>query len=233
MQNLKNSGKGFSVNTSHWRGNFRVQSNSGLSMLYRKAMLKVAKFHELASNKEMKILDVGCGYGTSLSQLSRLGYTNLYGVEPDEDLSQHIPKNIAEVRQGKAEKIPYPDETFDAVFVNGALHHILGIKQLYEDACEELDRVLKPGGYIFIMEPGRYWTHTFVELISNILGIASKTFKALGDSIFDERAELNFFFKNLGIFRSGLTGKMYQVKTDSYFVFCWIFSAQKPEKKRD
>ena len=232
MDNVKGNCEEPPVNTSDWQRNFQVLRSSGLSMFYRKAMLRVAKFHELASNKEMKILDVGCGYGTSLFQLSQLGYKNLHGIEPDETLFQHIPKSIAEVRKGMAEKIPYPDETFDVVFVNGALHHILGTKQLYEDACEELDRVLKPDGYIVIMEPGRYWIHNFMELAANILGVVSKTFKALGDAIFEERAEIHFFFKNLDIFRSGFVKKMYQVKVDTYFVFCWIFSAQKPKKKK-
>lgn len=206
---------------------FRITSKSLVSHLHRKIMLKIVRFYEFAGDKNNKILDVGCGYGTSLVNFASEGYKRLYGVEPDEALIKHIPQGIAEVKIGVAQSIPYPDAYFDVVFVNGALHHVPPSENSYQTTCDELDRVLKPGGYVFFMEPGHYWMNIFCELGANILGVVSKTFRAWADVIYDERAELHYFIKKHGIFRDGLAAKNYEVIHDGYFVFSWIFSARK------
>ena len=209
---------------------FYNTSSSGISHIHRKMMLKILKFDELVNDKNKKILDVGCGYGTSLKYFHSLGYKNIYGIDPDKELIKTIPSEIAEVKIGVAQKIPYPDEFFDVVFVNGALHHVPSQKEFYKEAVKELDRVLKPGGHVFFMEPARYWAKIFCELGANILGVVSKTFKDWADAIYDERAELHYFMKNYPIFRNGFKERNYNVVSDTYFIFSWLYSAQKTSK---
>ena len=212
------------------KSRFHTTSSSSISSIHRKMMLKILKFHELVNDKNKKIIDVGCGYGTSLKYFHSLGYKNIYGIDPDKELIKTIPSEIAEVKIGVAQKIPYPDESFDVVFVNGALHHVPTQKKFYKEAVKELDRVLKPGGHVFFMEPGRYWAKIFCELGANILGVVSKTFKDWADVIYNERAELHYFMKNYPIFRNGFKERNYNVVSDTYFIFSWMYSAQKARR---
>ena len=212
------------------KSRFHITSASSISSIHRKMMLKILKFHELVNDKNKKIIDVGCGYGTSLKYFHSIGYKNIYGIDPDNDLIKTIPKEIAEVKSGMAQKIPYLDEYFDVVFVNGALHHIPIRKVTYQEAIKEMDRVLKPGGHVFFMEPGRYWANIFCELGATILGVVSKTFKDWTDAIYVERAEIHYFIRNHPIFRNGFKELDYNVVGDTYFIFSWLYSAQKTRK---
>jgi len=212
------------------KSRFHTTSSSGISRIHRKMILKILKFHELVNDKNKKIIDVGCGYGTSLKYFHSLGYKNIYGIDPDNDLAKTIPKEIAEIKSGVAQKIPYPDESFDVVFVNGALHHIPTLKVAYEEAIKEMDRVLKPGGRVFFMEPGRYWAKILCDLGATILGVVSKTFKDWANASYVERAEIHYFIKYHPIFRNGFNEPDYNVICDTYFIFSWLYSAQKARK---
>ena len=212
------------------KSRFHTTSSSGISRIHRKMMLKILKFHDLVNDKNKKIIDVGCGYGTSLKYFHSLGYKNIYGIDPDNDLAKTIPKEIAEIKNGVAQKIPYPDESFDVVFVNGALHHMPIRKETYKEAIKEMDRVLKPGGHVFFMEPAMYWGLIFCELGATILGVVSKTFKDWTDAIYVERAEIHYFIRNHPIFRNGFKELDYNVVGDTYFIFSWLYSAQKARR---
>jgi len=48
----------------------------------------------LPQDKEAKIIDLGCGYGTFLNALSKLGYKNLYGVEIGKEQYQFLSKKV-------------------------------------------------------------------------------------------------------------------------------------------
>ena len=221
------------VGVTYSEGNksrFYNTSSSGISHFHRKMMLKILKFHELVNDKNKKIIDVGCGYGTSLKYFHSLGYKNIYGIDPDNDLTKTLPREIAEIKNGVAQKIPYPDESFDVVFVNGALHHMPIRKETYKEAIKEMDRVLKPGGHVFFMEPAMYWGLIFCELGATILGVVSKTFKDWADAIYLERAEIHYFIKNHPIFRNDFKERDYNVLSDTYFIFSWLYSAQKARR---
>ena len=209
---------------------FYNTSSSGISHIHRKMMLAILNFDGLVNDKNKKILDVGCGYGTSLKYFHSIGYKNIYGIDPDNDLIKTIPKEIAEIKSGVAQKIPYPDESFDVIFVNGALHHIPTLKAAYEEAIKEMDRVLKPGGRVFFMEPGRYWAKILCDLGATILGVVSKTFKDWANASYVERAEIHYFIKYHPIFRNGFNEPDYNVICDTYFIFSWLYSAQKARK---
>lgn len=93
------------------------------------------------------ILDVGCAYGHDLRTLQDLGYQNLFGIEPDSRcLSQTSDLNI---KEGSIEAIPFPDASFDTVFVDNVFHHISN----YQRAINEISRVLKPNGKLCFIEP--------------------------------------------------------------------------------
>src|SRR5262249_11272455 len=52
---------------------------------------------------------------------------------------------------GSLERLPFPNQSFDAVFDFGVLHHVLA----WQTALSEIQRVLKPGGRFFFEEVTR------------------------------------------------------------------------------
>jgi SAM-dependent methyltransferase len=87
-----------------------------------------------------KILDVGCGGGRPV--LAALG--KVTGLEPIDELREGARKVYAEVVNGVAEKMPLPDNHFDAVVSTDILGHIpFPIK---DAVVSEMFRVLRPGG---------------------------------------------------------------------------------------
>jgi ubiquinone/menaquinone biosynthesis C-methylase UbiE len=94
-----------------------------------------------------RLLDFGCGDGQFLGYLSP-SCDIAHGVDISEEAIR-----IARERQPRlefktipGEKIPYPDEYFDTVSAIDVLEHLLDT----ETALEEIQRVLKPGGYFLI-----------------------------------------------------------------------------------
>lgn len=204
----------------NWNRDFVVAGNSKWSLMLRRLRIKQSMFYQL-THKDQKILDLGCGQGKSLSYFKSKGYNNLYGLEPEKELIAGIPKGIAEIKQGRMEEMPYKNEAFDVVFIHTVLHHLP--YENYLKACDEINRVLKPGGSIFMIEPGKYYSLKFIEFASWVLGWALKTFKALNRALYAERNEQRYFIRNHSFFRDEFLRKKYMVIRDKYFFVMWIF----------
>lgn len=105
---------------------------------------------------EAKVLDIGTGRGLMAIILAMNGFEVITG-EPATDHWADWRKNATEAgmitkihfQAFQAEKMPFEGATFDAVFVYGSLHHI----ENKIGAIGEIQRCLKPGGVIIILEP--------------------------------------------------------------------------------
>jgi len=99
----------------------------------------------------MKVLDVGVGTGLVAAQACLLtGNPALVtGVDPSPGMlaASKLPDTMVLI-EGRAESLPFPDNTFDFLSMGYALRHIgdLGV------AFAEFERVLKPGGRLCILE---------------------------------------------------------------------------------
>ncbi|MFL7840392.1 MAG: class I SAM-dependent methyltransferase [Candidatus Promineifilaceae bacterium] len=92
------------------------------------------------------ILDLGCANGWNMSRFAQYGRSSVgLDVVPERVglALTHGPVMVASGLQ-----IPLADETFDVVYVQHVLHHIGDVNQ----AMREARRVLKPGGYLFLVE---------------------------------------------------------------------------------
>lgn len=91
---------------------------------------------------ESRILDVGCGEGTLMLELQRLGVF-VTGVEIDKSAVDACRKQGLDVVEGTAEDLPFESSSFDGIVCSVVLP--------YTDerrAIAEWARVLKPGGCV-------------------------------------------------------------------------------------
>lgn len=97
--------------------------------------------------KGKRVLEIGTGTGTDHVELAKAGAI-LSGVDITPKSIALTKKNLvvngysSELRLGDAERLPFADDSFDAVFSIGVLHHTPNIQQ----AVNEIHRVLRPGG---------------------------------------------------------------------------------------
>jgi len=102
----------------------------------------------LAAQPGERILDLGCGDGR-LTQRIAVSGALVTGVDASPQMVASARSREVEAEQARAEALPYPDASFDAVFSNAALHWVRD-----QDAMlAEVHRVLKPGGR-FVAEMG-------------------------------------------------------------------------------
>ena len=103
-------------------------------------------------NPTDSVLDVGCGTGALLDQLSAsCPQARLAGIDPSPEMLAIARERLSpgiELKQSWAEDIPYPDNAFDVVVSCNVFHYIR--KPLV--ALQDMLRVLRPGGILVITD---------------------------------------------------------------------------------
>ncbi|GGG70312.1 class I SAM-dependent methyltransferase [Paenibacillus radicis (ex Gao et al. 2016)] len=99
-----------------------------------------------------KVLEAGCGTGRTACYLASLG-CNVTAIDRNKDMIQkainraRISNLPVRIVQADAASIPFPDETFDAVFTESVTAFTQG-----SSAIREYWRVLKPKGVLYDRE---------------------------------------------------------------------------------
>ncbi len=105
----------------------------------------------LGSLQGLKLLDVGCGTGTTDRYLAPR-VRHLHGVDISEEMlfkaSENVPK--AQFSWYDGEKLPFDDETFDVVTAICVLHHV-PVSKRFKVICEMV-RVTRPEGVVAVFE---------------------------------------------------------------------------------
>jgi pseudaminic acid biosynthesis-associated methylase len=100
--------------------------------------------------RNARILEVGCNIGNQLIFLEQMGFSNLFGLEPQPyalDLAKSRAPNVM-FGQGTAFSIPYENEYFDLVFTSRVLIHISP-----NDLPAAMDEIYRcAGSYIWGLE---------------------------------------------------------------------------------
>lgn len=113
--------------------------------------------------KGKKLLEIGAGVGAFLITLRKKFQIDAYGIEPSEEefspfneisnnlLTENgLSKDI--IIKGRAEKLPFKDESFDLIYSTNVLEHV----QNPEMVLKESLRVLKRGGYLQFVIPNYF-----------------------------------------------------------------------------
>jgi len=126
---------------------------SGVDSYYF-AEMKVKLLRPYESNSNLQILDVGCGDGTTEYFMHQyFPKWLLKGIDvSEESIKEAHQKNIdsAVFKVYDGTHIPARDNSIDVVFIAGVLHHVA--YELHLKMMEEVHRVLKPGGRLYLFE---------------------------------------------------------------------------------
>ncbi len=169
-------------------------------------------------DKEMKILDLGCGYGLMVVGLRKLGF-KAFGCDSD-SYSITIAKQILSENKmdpriiiKNSKRLPYREGTFDFVYLNHVLTYVKDLSSFFK----EIRRVLKKNGRVYLIGPNyqccydinygvflfpwfpKWFNKFYLRLLGrkdSFLDIVTFTTKNLLERLFREN---NFSFKNVGI----------------------------------
>lgn len=107
----------------------------------------------LEGQRDLRILDAGCGTGGTTIDLRRFGRVVGVDLAPEAVRPAHG-RNLA-IAQASIEKLPFADDTFDAATSFEVLYH-LGVKNDVA-ALKEIRRVVRPGGRFLVRVPAHDW----------------------------------------------------------------------------
>jgi len=130
------------------------------------------------TGREETILDLGCGPGRFTPDLAELIQGNAIGVDPIQRFLDMAPKhNNVEYKVMKESNIPVAEDSIDVVWICLVLGGIIE-KHVLRDIISEVDRILKDGGIIVLIEnttdinDGKYWKFRSVEFYQSLFGFA-------------------------------------------------------------
>ena len=119
-----------------------------------------------------KVLEIGCGRGVGTEIIfERFGAGEVHAFDLDPQMIELAEKRLTKfpseklrLSVGDAERIEAPDNSYDAVFDFGIIHHI----PHWQTSIKEVARVLKPGGRFYFEEVtqqalDRWFYRTFLK----------------------------------------------------------------------
>lgn len=127
-------------------------------LYFQARFLEAQVYEHIDFSKQKNILEVGCGVGAQTQILiERFPHLHITGIDASEKqltrakeyLRSAVKNKQVEFRQANALSLPFPDFTFDGIFMSWFLEHLpdpLGV-------LREVKRVLKPDGVIYCTEP--------------------------------------------------------------------------------
>lgn len=126
------------------------------------------------------VLDVGCGGGALVRELVGRG-ARAVGLEiSEQQLGQARASGIGRFVVGRAERLPLPDGSLDAVMFMRSLHHVPEPAMI--PALADARRALRPGGLVYVAEPlaeGDYFE--LVSIVDDETEVRAAAQRALAD----------------------------------------------------
>ena len=110
---------------------------------------------ELLALPGLRIVELGCG-AAALARALLLRHPDCQVTGVEVDARQHgknlaAPQSGLQFVAGVAQDMAFPDRSFDLALMLKSLHHVP--VQAQEQALNEVARVLRPGGHLYVSEP--------------------------------------------------------------------------------
>lgn len=124
----------------------------------------LAEVVPFASFAGRRVIELGCGAGYDAYAICRAGATYT-GIDVTPENVTRTRRHLAlygfepTVREGDAERLEFPDASFDVAYSNGVLHHTPNIARSFAEA----HRVLAPGGEFWVL---LYHKHSIFHWVS-------------------------------------------------------------------
>ncbi|MCX7181028.1 MAG: class I SAM-dependent methyltransferase [Proteobacteria bacterium] len=134
----------------YWDGDRRINYGGYRYMPGRWAPVGQAMIDHYGIKPGDKILDIGCGKGFQLYELTQLlPGVEVYGIDVSAYAIENAKEEIKERLQvGSATALPWPDKHFDFVFSLNALHNLHNYD--LDKALREMERVGKKNKYLCV-----------------------------------------------------------------------------------
>jgi len=142
------------------------------------------------------ILEGGCGLGRQVKLLTKKGF-KVIGIDYAKDIIDLLNKSspYLDIRYGDVRKLDFADNYFAGYWSLGVIEHFL---EGYDKIAEEMHRVLKPTGYLFLTFPSM----SILRTLKCKLGIYDKLDESHTERNFYQYAldsnEVISYFSNLG-----------------------------------
>lgn len=115
--------------------------------------------------RNARIVDLFCGRGGGLKALERIGMENIEGVDLSETLLKQY-HGIGKLHLADCRRLPLACQAYDAVTVQGGLHHLPTLPADLDSVLSDVRRILKPSGKLFVIEP---WLTPFLRIAHTIV----------------------------------------------------------------
>lgn len=128
-----------------------------------------------------RLADLGCGSGSLSHALARKG-AEVIGLDISEaalrQARKAAPDGTADFAAALGQALPLPNRSIDIVIYFNALHHIPVADMTL--ALDEVARVLRPGGQLYVVEPLAEGPHfSLVRAIEDETEVRAAAYKAL------------------------------------------------------
>jgi len=99
------------------------------------------------------ILDFGCGYGRTVKELQDAGYPRVMGMDSSARMIERGRKELglSQLMHVVEPELPFEDSSLDLVILFAVLTCIPDGRG-QEELMEELHRIIRPGGYLYISD---------------------------------------------------------------------------------
>ncbi len=185
--------KYISTHTSHFSGEVNLDQIKKQFPAWRGYFSRF-----LPKDKNIKIIDLGCGTGGFVYWLQQIGYQNSEGIDVSPEQIEATKKlGIKNIRQANLKEFLRDKRNFyDVIFMNSVIEHFT--KEEILDVLDIIYQSLKTGGVFVAQTPnaespfsGRFRYGDFTHEISFTKGSIRQVLEVAG-------------FKNIGVFTTGL-----------------------------
>ena len=189
-------------------------------------------FYRAPDRKAVKVLDLGSGPGANTWYVAREGFS-ASAIDGSPTAIERLKKRLADdnlgvdARVGDFVKLPWPDQTFDAVIDNAAL--CCNRYAMAERTVAEVHRVLKPGGLFCSANfSDRTWGYGYGRQVEagGFRDISEGPLVGKGFALFMGRAQVDTLYAAFD--KVGVESLAYTVVEGSHLIELWIVTCRKP-----